>query len=146
MAEDCKQVQFKFQSRIDNGVGLDLDGVDLSIFDDPENAVPKKIVFQNTPILKEAHGATFTGDGDNNLINLGNTSVSGLEARVKRINKEPVAILSVHFAGLTATEELVSWLHHNVGKIVEVSLEKLQQEMPFDKKESTKKGRSEKAA
>jgi hypothetical protein len=144
LAEDCKQLRLKLQSRIKNNKP-EIEGADLGMFDDPENASAKKVVFQNIPLLTEICQVDLVGDGQNNFINIGNITLSGLEARVKKIDEEYVAILAIVFAGLTATEQLVAWVYHNIGKTITVKMDKVQQELDFTK-DKPKKGRPVKAA
>jgi hypothetical protein len=134
--EDYKQVRFTIQSRVDNP-NFKLDEVDLSAFDQPEEAVAKKIVYQNIPVMNEVCAVTLEGNGANNFHKLGKATPTEVAIRVKKIDEEHVAILSIQFAGLSATEELLSFLYLNLGGSVSVSFEKLQGELFDDGTDST---------
>lgn len=141
--EDCKRVKLIFQTRFDSQKQIAFEGVDsIKKFEHPKESTLKKAVFKNIPILTERSEVTLWGEGENNMVPLGKIVVSGIDVRVKDIERTPVAILRTEMAGLTMTEELIGFIRHNLGQTVTLDVQPCQQAL-FD--ESSAQGETEDA-
>jgi hypothetical protein len=130
--EDCKRIKLIFQTRFDGQKQISFEGVDsIQRFEHPKESPLKKAVFQNIPMLKEKSEVTIWGEGENNTVALGNILVSGADVRIKDIEKTPVAILTTEMKGLVMSEELVSFIRHNLGQTVTLDIQPCQQTL-FD--------------